>query len=71
MENIIINNPKYKIGDEIKLVGIIKDIKCYSLHRGWQYQIFIEGCTLEDMQMNNYPNIVERGINLDKIPEKI
>ena len=64
-------SPKYQVGEEVRLVGMIRSVKCLHLSRGWQYQVFIEGISLEDMQFNRLPEIVERGINLDKIPDKV
>lgn len=56
--------PKFNVGDVVKVEAKITNIKCYSLSRGWMYELSLEGRSLEDMQLSVVPTVHERALEL-------
>jgi len=59
------DKPKFNLNDKVILKGVITGVT-YRNNRGWLYEIFLGGCTIENMQMGIVPTIHEKDIELIK-----
>ena len=63
-------DPKYELGEKVKLIGrIISITESYNELDGFIYSVAVQGTTINTMQIGGSIDIIERAINLDKLPD--